>query len=70
MWYYSIIYVWHEYVCIMYGCMISYVYHRYMSMVVYMYIWLYEYMNICVVLCEIVSVVYVCIWLYWRYVVM
>ena len=26
MWYYSIIYVWCEYVCIMYGCMISYVY--------------------------------------------
>ena len=50
--------------------MISYVYNMYMSMVVYMYIWLYEYMNICVVLCEIVSVVYVCIWLYWRYVVM
>lgn len=26
MWYNSIIYVWCEYVCIMYGCMISYVY--------------------------------------------
>lgn len=26
MWYYSMIYVWCEYVCIMYGCMISYVY--------------------------------------------
>lgn len=41
----------------MYGCMILYVYNMYMSMVVYMIICVYEYMNICVVLCEIISVV-------------
>lgn len=32
----------------------------YMSIDVYMIIWLYEY-----VCCEIVSVLYVCVWLYW-----
>lgn len=41
----------------MYGCMISYVYNMYMSIDVYMIIWLYEYMSMCVVLCEIISVV-------------
>lgn len=41
----------------MYGCMISYVYHMYMSMVIYVIIWLYEYMNVCVILCKIISVV-------------
>lgn len=36
-----------------------------------MVVWVHEYMCcICVVLYEIVSVLYVCVWLYWRYVVM
>lgn len=53
LWYYSMIYVWCEYVCIMYGCMILYVYNMYIICIwVWLYIWLYVCMNTCVI-CDI-----------------
>ena len=58
------IYVWCEYICIMYDCMISYVY-EYWCIYDYMVVWVHVlYVIWCVVLCEIVSVLYIYIYVW------